>query len=347
MGAGPAEAGPSLRAAPELSELELDLTEAPEPPKDWVSERGPFAIVHAEEDDRQVARRLSRHATEAVPRLAAALGVPAGRTMHVYVAPDEETFNAMQPGRVPDWADGTAWPLRGLIYLHTPRERIGTDEPLEQVLDHEIVHVLLGQAFAPRRVPTWLQEGLAQHAARQHTSRHTEAIASGMLGDNLLSLESLSRRFPADPIRARLAYAQSADLVAYIENEHGDEAIRTLVRELATGSAFGAAVRKATGRSALDLDREWRARLKTSPMWLSPLVSDTALFTFAALFFVVGGLRLRRRNRETLARWAREEAIQDALSDRLMQGWTDSEQPQVGIPPSSPWETQTEDPWIH
>ena len=222
MGAGPAEAGPSLRAAPELSELELDLTEAPEPPTDWVSERGPFAIVHAEEDDRQVARRLSRHATEAVPRLAAALGVPAGRTMHVYVAPDEETFNSMQPGRVPDWADGTAWPLRGLIYLHTPSERIGTDEPLEQVLDHEIVHVLLGQAFAPRRVPTWLQEGLAQHAARQHTSRHTEAIASGMLGDNLLSLESLSRRFPADPIRARLAYAQSADLVAYIDNEYGD-----------------------------------------------------------------------------------------------------------------------------
>ena len=37
----------------------------------------------------------------------------------------------------------------------------------------------------------------------------------GALGDDLLSLEELSMGFPADPLRAQLAYAQSADFVAF------------------------------------------------------------------------------------------------------------------------------------
>lgn len=347
LGISAARAGPTAGVAPDLPDVEARFEEAPAPPAGWVTQRGVTALVHSEARDQETALRLARHAHEAVPRLARELGVPTGRTMHIYLAPTDEVFESMQPGAVPEWADGTAWPQRGLIYLHAPRDRLGGDEPLEQVLDHEIVHVLLGQAFAPRPVPRWLQEGVAQLKARQYSSHQTDALASGMLGGQLMSLDALTRGFPADPMRARLAYAQSADFVAYLQNMYGDRALQVLIREMSAGEPVGMALNAATGLTVRELEQEWRSRLQRSPMWLKPLVSDTALFTYASLFFVYGAFRVRRRNKETLARWEREEAIQDALSARLMGEWTDDGVP-LGTPPEpETWRPERPEPWLH
>ncbi len=348
VGISAAKAGPTAGRAPDLPDVEALFEEAPAPPADWVSLPGTTATVHSEARDQKTALRLSRHAHEAIPRLAKELGVPTGRVMHVFVAATDEQFETMQPGSVPEWADGTAWPMRGLIYLHAPRDRLGGDEPLEQVLDHEIIHVLLGQAFAPRPVPRWLQEGVAQLKARQYSSSQTDALATGMLGGDLMSLDALTRGFPADPVRARLAYAQSADFIAYLQNMYGDQALQTLIREMTAGEPVGLALNSATGQTVRELETEWRSRLQRSPMWLKPLVSDTALFSYAALFFVYGAFRIRRRNKETLERWEREEAIQDALAERLMNGWH-ADEGAAWEPPrtNEPWRVEQPEGWVH
>ena len=347
VGISAAKAGPTAGVAPDLPDGSERFEEAPLPPADWVTLPGTTAVVHSEARDQQTALRVARHAHEAIPRLAEELGVPTGRVMNIYLAPTDDVFESMQPGDVPEWADGTAWPLRGLVYLHAPRDRIGGDEPLEQVLDHEIVHVLLGQAFAPRPVPHWLQEGVAQLKARQYSSSQTDALATGMLGGNLMSLDALTRGFPADPIRARLAYAQSADFMAYLQNMYGDRALQVLVREMSRGEPVGMALNAATGETVHELETEWRSRLSHSPMWLKPLVSDTAMFTYAAMFFVWGGVRIRRRNKATLERWAREEAIQDALAAKLMGEWVDDYPAQQAPPPAEGWRVEQPEGWLH
>ena len=86
--------------------------------------------------------------------------LPVGRTVHVYVARTQEQFRTLQPGNAPTWADATAYPGMGTVFLRDPKIRIATDEPVEQVLDHELVHILLGRAFAPAIPPSWLQEGV-------------------------------------------------------------------------------------------------------------------------------------------------------------------------------------------
>jgi hypothetical protein len=78
------------------------------------------------------------------------------------VVASDADFRALQPGQPPTWADATAYPAAGPICLRAPALRSGTDTRLEQVLDHELVHVLLGRAFAPAQPPTWLQEGIAR-----------------------------------------------------------------------------------------------------------------------------------------------------------------------------------------
>ncbi len=184
---------------------------------------------------------------------------------------------------------------------------------VDQVLDHEIVHVVLGQAFWPRRVPRWLQEGLAQWYAGEFGPETTRQIAQGALGGGLLTLEELTGSFPSGTARARLAYAQSVDLVAWIAARHGEDALRTLVRELAAGQPLRASFRTATGRSLEELDRAWRSRLEASPPWLTTLFSDTTLLGLGGLVLVAAAWMVRRRNRRRIAAWKREEELLEAL----------------------------------
>jgi len=328
----PAWAGsPSFQAAPATT-----LPPPPELPEGWISVRGLQVTVHADPRDRATAQRLQQHADAESPRLADALGVPAGPRMVIVLSPDQEHFMELQPHAPPSWADGTAWPSTGHIYLRAPRSRRGDAAPLIQVLEHELVHIILGRAFAagstpeePLRVPAWLQEGAAQVLAKEVGPEVTRRIASGSFGSGLLSLEELHRGFPDNAVRARLAYAQSADFVAWMRTEHGEEAFRAFVRASARGTPLGAALRGATGQSLDQLDRAWRARLAQSPLWFVPLVSDTMLFGFAGLMLIFGGRGVLRRRRERLAAMEVEEAARERLYAAL--------QAQEDPPPDLTW----------
>jgi len=340
--AQPAEAteGPAMRAL-EVEDLEGLFAEPMPPPEGWRTIHANYVRIHTHPDDIGTAQKLADHSDGSVPVLSQALGFPSGATIDIFLAPDTDTFREMQPGRVPEWADGTAWPTRGIIFLRSNRVRIGTDEPLEQVLDHELVHIILGRAFSPRPVPSWLQEGAAQLLARQYTPELTDRLATGLLGDSLHSLDDITRGFPRDAGRARLAYAQSADLVAYLQNTYGDDTLSAVTRGLASGKSVDRALRDATGASSYELDQAWRARLTASPMWLKPLVADSTLLAVTGVVFVAGGLLVRRRRREILDRWEREEALHDAIYDSLMGPWPSAAGP---LPPLQPaaftWTTQ-------
>ena len=292
-------------------------------PTDWVQIPAPHAYVHADPADRATAVRLARHAAEAIPRLSAELEVPIGPRMHVVLAHTEEDFKTLQPGKMPDWADGSAWPSLGRIFLKSPRIRGGTASTLETVFDHEIVHVLLGRAFYPRPVPRWLQEGMAQLLAKEYTAEKTDALAKGTLGRNLIGLHELSRGFPRDPARAHLAYAQSADLVAYIRSTHGPDALPTLVREMAKGERFEMAIRLATSQTIDDLDMAWRSRLTSSGFSITPLLDEGLWWGLGALLVPLAWLTVRRRNKTKLEKWRREEILEDALARVVERAWGD------------------------
>ncbi len=327
-----ADEGPAMRAL-EVEDFEGVFADAPGVPEGWRTVDALYTRIHAHPDDLETARLLASHADASVPKLAAALGIPSGPTIEVFIAPTQQAFQTLQPGRPPEWADGTAWPQRGLIYLRSPDIRPGFDEPLTQVLDHELVHIILGRSFAPRPVPHWLQEGAAQLLARQYKPELTDRLAEGLLGDSLLSLDELTGSFPASGPRARLAYAQSADLVAYLQNTYGADTLSRVTLGLAAGNSVDESLRNATGATSTQLDRAWRERLSSSPMWLKPLVDDSTLFAFAGIVFVVGGVLVRRRRQRILERWAREEVLQDAVYAALVGPWHHAGQPLRPLPP--------------
>ncbi len=311
-----AAAGPELRAV-EAPDALGALEARPATPAGWVELDGPHLHIAAHPDDAATARRLLQRGEAALPRLAEALGVGVGGDIFIFLAPDDATFEAMQPGPTPEWADGLAWPSRGLVYLHAPRARIATDEPLETVLQHELVHILLGRAFAPRPVPTWLQEGAAQVLAGQLRLEQTDDLALGLLGGSAVPLAELTRGFPADPTRAKVAYAESALFVAYLRHAAGPAGLPGLVHRMSRGESVEDAILAVTGQSLAAHEAAWRGGWEGSPLWLKPLFSEDAFFAFGAVGFVVGGAAALRRRRQRHAAKRPDDGVQDALIEAV------------------------------
>jgi len=291
-----------------------------------VVEDGLYGAVGGEPADRPAVHRVARHLEEAVPRIAGELDLPTGRKVRVYLCHTSEQFEGLQPGPIDPWADATSWPSAALIYLRAARLRPGTAKPLTQVLDHEVTHALLGQRFHAEPVPRWLHEGLAQLMAREYSPDTTRALERGSLGPGLMSLDDLVRGFPDDPLRAQVAYAQSADLVAYLRNTYGQQALQILVRRLAAGAPVRAAFREATGEGLDEIDQAWRARLQQSRLWAPALLDDNAWWLAAGLLLLGGYLRVKRRNRARRAWLEREEALREQMD----QAWIR----QVGAQPA-------------
>lgn len=307
-----------IYAAPAPSEVASWTV--PRMPEDWDTVHGPYLRFHGEGADYATMLHLSRHAADSLPRLATELGVPIGDTIHVVVAPSARVFRELQPGNAPSWADGVAYPALGTIYLHAPRARDNTGTPLEKVLDHELVHVLLGRAFYPHPTPMWLQEGVAKVYAKEVTPDTTADLARGMVGRGLLSVTALTNHFPSDPGEAQLAYAQSADFIGYLRVEHGPEALPTLIRSLARGEDIDAAVHRATGKSFETVDRAWRDRLESGiPFELTAFFGqlDVTLLGLGGLGLVYAGVMRRRRFHQRIEQMAAEEAAMDALMAKI------------------------------
>lgn len=314
-------AAPSAHAQ-EAGVPEADLVDAgwtpPPDPAGWVTLASGHATLHGDAAHDRLLRELAAHADEALPRLAHELGVATGGPVEIWLAATADDFRALQPGAAPPWADGTAYPRLGAIFLRHPDLRGGMARPLEQVLDHELVHVLLGRAFAPDTPPAWLQEGVAQVLAGEAGPTLTERLSRGML-QGPIPLTDLEDGFPRGPGRADLAYAESADFVQWLQVEHGADALPALVAQVRQGAGLSQAVHAVTGADLASVQEAWLARLvRTTPVWTSPQQFEAFLFGGAALAALLAGWVRRRRIQQRLATWRRDDATLDRLAREVL-----------------------------
>ncbi|MDP2305195.1 MAG: peptidase MA family metallohydrolase [Pseudomonadota bacterium] len=312
---GTALGGPTWRSAP------TPMVERPavaEPAGGWWSEDGQYARVHGGGGDIVTTRRLADHAAAAVPRIAHRLGVPAGGAIDIYLAPTQADFERIQPDTPPDWADGTAWPRWGMIFLRAPSARPGTAERLEQVLDHELVHVLVGRAFAPRTPPRWLQEGLAQYYSGELGPKVSADLTSVLFGrDELFSLTQLSSGFHGGAAQAHHAYAAAADFVGYLGTTYGEDSVGALITEMAAGASFSDALATATGSDLATVEAGWRGRWNDPALLASALATTDLLWAGGGILLILGAWRARRRTRKKLEGWEREEEWLRGMQERM------------------------------
>jgi hypothetical protein len=255
-----------------------------------------------------------------------------GRT-EIRLGKDRKEYEALAlpGGAPPKWAVALAYPSHNIILLDA-RSLLEPEGAI--TLRHELAHVALGQ-FA-QGWPRWFQEGLAQHLAGERlVLTHYAALFRAVTQQRVLHFEDLSSGWPEMPGDVEVAYAQSADFVAYLAGRHGPGAMNQLIDGVAQGEPFELSFGKAF-HSSLDVEEgHWRQGLSTRFGWLPLTTSMQLVWLLAPALCVVAYVRRRRQQAARLEAMSAEEAAEEAALRVLA-----AEAEQQGLPPPPSADTE-------
>jgi hypothetical protein len=280
-------------------------------------------------DMRQRIQPLIADADEFKAALVQRLGAPVLARVEVRIARNHREMATLAPEDVPvpGYASGVAYSQIGLILLSIEPRYPNSHHDLGEIFRHELAHVALHDATSGRGVPKWFNEGFAVHVSGESSITRMQTLWSATLANRLLPLGQLERSFPADPVRTDVAYAQAADVVRYLVRRQDRDRFAALFARVRAGQTFDSAVSDAYGVDSDTLESQWREDVAKRYTFWPVLFSSTVVWMGVLGLFVWGWQRRKRRDKVTLARWAREEAVEDARRIREAEADEREEEP--------------------
>jgi len=214
----------------------------------------------------------------------------------------------------PEWISGFADARRNLVVLFPQRARAYPASSLENVLQHEVAHVLFSRAARGRPVPRWFNEGLALAAERPVDLADRSRLAWAQVRHGRLSLAELEQLFTQGQASSRRAYAVSSALVRDVLDRHGADSAGQLLAELAQDQPFDVAYRTVTGETLpYAVNRFWRQR-PVWTWWVAFLSGPTFLWAVITMLALLAIYTHRQRRAAQRRQWDEEErASEEAL----------------------------------
>ncbi len=222
-----------------------------------------------------------------------------GPPIRVVLATDDNEWSAP----VASWVAGYAIGRESLVVLFPSRSPTYPQDSLEDVLRHEVAHVLIDRAAGGYPVPRWFHEGLAVVAERPMGMEDRVRLASELLFGRRSTFEELNQLFAQGQGTQSRAYSVSAAVVRDLIQAHGPTAPATILKHVALGEPFALALTRVTGRTAPSLEHEFWDRQRTWTMWVPILGSSTVLWVAIIGLAALARRRRRARAADIRRRW--------------------------------------------
>jgi hypothetical protein len=227
----------------------------------------------------------------------------AGPPIRVLLAPE----GSQLARSVPSWVSGFADPGNGVVVLMPARAPSFPDSSLEDLLRHEVAHVLIGRAAAGRPLPRWFQEGLAMIAGQSWGLDERSRLTLALLADDRISLEELDRRFAGDERTVQRAYTVAGAFVRDLVQSHGPRVTGEILAGVAEGLPFEEAFERAAGTPLAAAASSFWDRQTFWYRWVPLLTSSVFLWILITLL-ALWAIR-HRRSRDAAQRllWDEED----------------------------------------
>ena len=274
-----------------------------------LSQQPPSLVIEASPELASSRARLESYDLRPIADIVRLLGLDApGPPVRVVLASTDSDWAR----QVAPWVAGLAVGQQGLIVLFPTRSPQYPHDTLEDVLRHEVAHVLISRAAGGRDVPRWFHEGLAMSVERPWGLRDRSRLASELLFGTPLSLQGIDALFNGDQGMQSRGYSLAAAVVRDLVNEYGATAPARILREMAGGRSFEVALASVTQRTVPALEAEFWDRQQTWTTWI-PLVASSSFLWLGVIGLAALAVRRRRRRAAAIReRWAAEEAAEAA-----------------------------------
>lgn len=269
-----------------------------------VAQPAPALLINTPEELASARHRLESFDRSSLAGLVRMAGLDdPGPPIHVILAGESSAAAAGVSGSTAGYAIGDA----GLIVLFPSRSPVYPHDTLEDVLRHEVAHVLISRAAHGHPVPRWFHEGVAVTAERPWGLEDRSRLVWELMAGPRLTVADIDRLFDAEASRPR-AYSLSAAMVREMLRAHGPSAPAAILRELGSGAGFDVAMVRVTGRPTGALERTFWDRQRVWTIWV-PLVTSGDVLWLGVI--ALAGLAVWHRRKRAAAirrRWDDEEA---------------------------------------
>ncbi len=275
---------------------------------------GPAAPSHLPRLVLEAPERLQGLAKElaAIPpaRFSGAMGLmglaDAGGPITVVLAPE----GSPEAETAEDWVAGYAYGALGRVVLLVDRTPRYPDGSLEELLDHEVAHVLIARAAGNRPVPRWFNEGLSMVAGHAWGFGDRSRLTLAMITRSDLPLADLDQLFGGHRGEVARAYALAGALVRDLLSRFGPDVAARILRDVRFGLSFEDAVQRSTGRSIESIESSFWRRHAFTYRWIPILTSSFTLWTGIVVLALIAFGRRRQRDAEIRARWKLEDELE-------------------------------------
>ena len=231
------------------------------------------------------------------------LGAESGSPIRVVLAPENtELARSVSP-----WISGFAVGESSLVVIFPARSPGYPDSTIEDVLRHEVAHVLIWRAADGHPVPRWFNEGLAMDVERARRFQdQTELLYQLVKGGeaDLHRLDGLFTGSQSDQVRA---YALAGAFVHDILQMYGAMSAKAILARIHQGARFEEAFLDVTGVSPATAESQFWRRQRIWTSWIPVLTSSTIVWLGITLLALLAIYIRRLRNREIEARWEQED----------------------------------------
>jgi|SRR6185369_8157459 len=227
----------------------------------------------------------------------------AGPPVRVILAPEGSALAASAP----PWVSGFADPAAGVVVLMPARAPSYPDSSLEDLLRHEVAHVLIGRAAGGRPVPRWFQEGLAMIAGQSWGLEDRSRLTLALFSDRRVPLSELDSHFSGGQGTVQRAYTVAGAFVRDLIQRHGPRSTGLILEGLADGLPFAEAYRRATGEALADAEDSFWDRQTFWYRWVPFLTSSVILWIGITMLALWAMAKRRARDAAQRRAWEAEE----------------------------------------
>jgi hypothetical protein len=227
----------------------------------------------------------------------------AGPPVRVILAPEGSPLATS----VPPWVSGFADPAAGVVVLMPARAPSYPDSSLEDLLRHEVAHVLIGRAARGRPVPRWFQEGLAMIAGQSWGLEDRSRLTLALFSDRRVPLAELDGHFSGGQGTVQRAYTVAGAFVRDLIQRHGPRSTGRILEGLAGGLPFAEAYQQATGEALAEAEDSFWDRQTFWYRWVPFLTSSVILWIGVTLLALWAMAKRRVRDAAQRRVWEDEE----------------------------------------
>lgn len=164
----------------------------------------------------------------------------------------------------PQWSKGFASRDTRLFREHSIVSYMGQDNFLNEVLPHEMAHLMVWDYIAQgKSLPVWFEEGVAQLEESGKADVVQDAMRPVVTSGKFIPMDSFNLMTitgEKEEIKVSLFYAQSLSVVLFLIQKYGSDAFHRFCHELRDGKSFENALDRAYPsaiRSMADLQDHW------------------------------------------------------------------------------------------